>query len=98
MKLTERVLMDRKTQEREKKRKFNFWEDEADAMGYAYEKAPGIRFINAEKSVFDNKDDTSINTAPSVFDRTAIFRTNTNNGISNDNNNNFNNNNGNFRQ
>ena len=76
MKLTERVLRDEKRNLQEKKRKFDFWEDEADAMGYAYESPPKMRFLNEEQGVFANKDETSINTAPSVFDRTAIFRTN----------------------
>ena len=38
-----------------------------------YMPRPATKFINSGESVFDNKDETSINTAKSVFDRTAIF-------------------------
>ena len=40
-----------------------------------YHPRPKWGFLNDNKGVFDAKDVTSINTAPSVFDRTAIFKT-----------------------
>lgn len=40
-----------------------------------YVARPKWHYINDQSSVFDTKDETSINTMPSIFDRTAIFRT-----------------------
>ena len=42
---------------------------------YMYDEPKWQGFINDNKSVFDKKDDRSLNTAPNVFDRTAIFHT-----------------------
>ena len=42
---------------------------------YMYQSRSRMEPLNTGRSVFDRKDDTSINTAPSVFDRTAIFHT-----------------------
>ncbi len=74
MKLTERVLNEGKRAIREKKDKKDFWENEEDNMGYMYEDAPKWKPLNEDEGVFANKDDKSINTAPSVFERTALFR------------------------
>ena len=74
MKLTERVLNEEKRNLREKKKKKDFWENEEDNMGYMYEDAPKWMPLNEEGGVFANKDDKSINTAPSVFERTTLFR------------------------
>ncbi len=42
---------------------------------YMYDTRKWAGFLNSNRSVFDNKDETSINTAPSIFDKTAIFHT-----------------------
>lgn len=77
MKLTERVLNEEKRNLNEKKRRDQFWQDEEDAQGYMYEDAPKWIPLNSKESAFTNKDDKSINTAESIFDRTAIFRVGT---------------------
>ncbi len=74
MKLTERVLKEKKRNEQEKKDKTQFWQNEEDNMGYMYEDAPRWKPLNEDGGVFANKDDKSINTAPSVFERTTLFR------------------------
>ncbi len=74
MRLTERVLNEEKRSIREKKEKKVFWENEEDNMGYMYEDAPKWKPLNEDEGVFANKDDKSINTAPSVFERTTLFR------------------------
>jgi len=74
MRLTERVLNEEKRSIREKKEKKVFWENEEDNMGYMYEDAPKWKPLNEDEGVFVNKDDKSINTAPSVFERTTLFR------------------------
>ncbi len=75
MKLTERVLNEEKRNNREKKDKAQFWQNEEDNMGYMYEDAPKWKPLNEDEGVFASKDEKSINTAPSIFDRTAVFRT-----------------------
>ena len=48
-----------------------YYQDEPDGLAYMpREKRP---FLNEEKGVFASKD-KSLNTAPSVFDATAIFK------------------------
>lgn len=74
MRLTERVLNEEKRSIREKKEKKVFWENEEDNMGYMYEDAPKWKPLNEDEGVFANKDYKSINTAPSVFERTTLFR------------------------
>lgn len=46
---------------------------------FMYTDRPYFGDLNSNRSVFDTTDTTSINTAPSVFDRTAIFHTKTEN-------------------
>ena len=59
---------------REKEDKSVIFEDDVDGY-YMYDTPKWQGFINENRSVFDKKDDKSLNTAPSVFDRTAIFHT-----------------------
>ncbi len=78
MRITERLVKktyDMRQEEIKKKesRSMIFEEDVGDY--YMYEEPKWQGFINDKRSVFDTKDDKSINTAPSVFDRTAIFHT-----------------------
>ena len=78
MRITERLVKktyDMRQEEIKKKesKSMIFEEDVGDY--YMYEEPKWQGFINDKRSVFDTKDDKSINTAPSVFDRTAIFHT-----------------------
>ncbi len=50
-----------------------FEEDVGDYLMYMDRKASGN--LNDYRGVFDTKDEKSINTAPSIFDKTAIFHT-----------------------
>ena len=59
---------------RKKEDKSVVFEDEVDGY-YMYMDRQPSKFLNDEKGVFDTTDLKSLNTAPSVFDRTAIFRT-----------------------
>jgi len=59
--------------DKKKKRGQTDPEDEEDTLSYMERKK--MPFLNEEEGVFAVKDTTSLNTAPSVFDRTAVFRT-----------------------
>ena len=75
MRLTDRVLDNNKKWNREKKKELDVQQDvEEDDMGYAYDERPKWGYLNTDKGIFADDDNTSINTAPSVFERTAIFR------------------------
>lgn|GEM_PF-1452868 len=50
-----------------------FEEDVGDYLMYDDYKSEG--FLNGYRGVFDTKDEKSLNTAPSIFDKTAIFHT-----------------------
>ncbi len=75
MRLTDRVIEEQRRNrlQKEKETENQQEENQEDETGMAYRERPRFRFINDNNSIFDNDDDTSINTAPSVFDRTAIF-------------------------
>ncbi len=72
MQLTERMLRENRELEKKKNTQVVQYAEE-DETGMMYMPRPATKFINSGESVFDNKDETSINTAKSVFDRTAIF-------------------------
>ncbi len=72
MQLTERMLRENRELEKKKNTQVVQYAEE-DETGMLYMPRPATKFINSGESVFDNKDETSINTAKSVFDRTAIF-------------------------
>ena len=50
-----------------------FEEDVGDYLMYDNYKPEG--FLNEYRGVFDTTDEKSLNTAPSIFDKTAIFHT-----------------------
>ena len=78
MKLTERMINDSKEQQKklDKKRAQYFYDDlNGTETGMTYEERPKFSFINSSKSAFDTPDEKSINTAKSIFDKTAIFHT-----------------------
>ena len=83
MKMTDRIVADANANKKEldKKRAQYYYDDlNGTEMGMAYEHPIPMMNINSKKSVFDTPDETSINTAKSVFDRTAIFHTNSQEG------------------
>ncbi len=59
---------------RAKEDKSVVFEDEVDGY-YMYDTRKAFGDLNDYRGVFDTKDEKSLNTAPSVFDRTAIFKT-----------------------
>ena len=73
MKLDERLINEKRELEKKNNNKQIRVQQEEDETGMAYMPRPVSRYINSGYSVFDNVDETSINTAKSVFDRTAIF-------------------------
>ena len=76
MRLTERMLEETKKVNRLKKKENDIKQDQdEDETGLMYMPRPTRYFINKDKGVFGNDDDTSINTAKSVFDKTAVFNT-----------------------
>ena len=80
MKITDRMIEDANENKRElDKKRAQYYQDDLNGteMGYAYDDPVPMTFMNSKKSVFDTPDETSNNTAKSVFDRTAIFHTNT---------------------
>lgn len=78
MKLTDRMIQgyNQLTRESGKKRAKYFSQDlNGDEESMTYMDRPAFQAINSQRSVFDHEDETSINTAKSIFDRTAIFHT-----------------------
>ncbi|MBR6257309.1 MAG: hypothetical protein IKR23_08020 [Lachnospiraceae bacterium] len=76
MRLTDRMIEETKKLNRQKKKENDIQQDQdEDEMGMMYMPRPANRYLNKDKGVFGNDDDTSINTAKSVFDRTAVFHT-----------------------
>lgn len=74
MRLTDRTLYGMKELNRQKKKQNDVQQDQDDDVtGMAYMPRPKPVFLNNDKGVFDNQDEESINTAKSVFDRTAVF-------------------------
>lgn len=76
MKLTDRMLYETKKYNQQKKKENDIQQDQdEDETGMAYMPRPDLVFLNENKGVFANDDNSSINTAKSVFDRTALFHT-----------------------
>ena len=74
MQLTDRMLRETRELEKKKNKQIQVMRDpEEDETGMMYMPRPASKYLNSGDSVFDYKDQTSINTALSVFDRTAIF-------------------------
>ena len=80
MRITDELLaMHYKQSQREVRKKEDksvVFEEDVDDY-YMYMDRKMVPYLNDEKGVFDTTDTKSINTAPSVFDRTALFRTDT---------------------
>ena len=76
MLLTQRLLDNNRRINAENKKKNDIQQDQdEDEMGYAYEEPVKWGYLNDYKGVFADDDDNAINTAKSVFDRTAVFKT-----------------------
>ncbi len=75
MRFTDRIIEEQRKSRLQQERETDNQQDEnqEDEMGLAYKPRPRMRFLNENRGIFDNKDDHSINTAPSIFERTAIF-------------------------
>lgn len=72
--LSNRLLKDLQRQENEKiKRAEDIYDDDEETMDYLERKSEG--FINDRKSVFAGFGDDGINSAESIFDQQAIFKT-----------------------
>lgn len=79
MKYTDKVVHDANEKRREDtKRRAPYFNDDLNGteMGYAYEKPIPYINLNSDVSIFDKKDETSINTSKSIFDKTAVFHVN----------------------
>lgn len=75
MRFTDRVIEEQRQYRLSKEREAENQQEEnqEDETGMIYAPRPRFGFLNDQKGIFDNTDDHSINKAPSVFDRTAIF-------------------------
>ncbi len=76
MQLTDRMIKETQELDRQQKKRnavINVEPDE-DVETLTYMPRPAFKYLNEDKGAFDSKDETSINTAKSVFDRTAVFR------------------------
>ncbi len=81
MRLNDRLIEENKRINKELAKEAEIQQDvEEDETGYAYADRPPFVFLNRDKGVFANPNDNALNTAPSIFDKTAIFRTSTDNG------------------
>ncbi len=74
--LTDRLQEANKRVIQENNKKTEIQQDaEEDEMGYAYAAPEHHEFLNENKGIFQNKqDENALNTAKSVFDKTAVFR------------------------
>ncbi len=76
MLLTQRLLDNNRRINAENKKKNDIQQDQdEDEMGYAYEEPVKWGYLNDYKGVFADDDDNAINTAKSIFDKTAVFKT-----------------------
>ena len=73
MQFTERLIRAENRRRLENERQTDFQQDDADEMGYAYRERKPFVFLNQDKGAFESKDETSINTAPSVFEKSTVF-------------------------
>lgn len=79
--LSDRLIEENRRVNAENKKKNDIQQDQdEDEMGYAYDEPISLGFLNENRGVFVNEDDgNALNTAKSVFDRTAVFHVGQNN-------------------
>ena len=76
MRLEDRLFLENQRLNQELAKEAEIQQDpEEDEMGYAYADRPPFVFLNRDKGAFANPDEHSLNTAPSVFEKTAVFKT-----------------------
>ncbi len=72
--LNDRLIEANKRVNAENKRKNDVQQDQdEDEMGYAYDEPVKWGFLNDYKGVFADDDEDALNTAKSVFEKTAVF-------------------------
>ncbi len=76
MQLTDRTInnMQEAGKQKRKANEIKFTQEDEDVETLTYMPTPAFKYLNEDRGVFDNTDETSINTAKSVFDRTAVFK------------------------
>ncbi len=76
MQLTDRTInnMQEAGKQKRKANEIKFAQEDEDVETLTYMPTPAFKYLNENRGVFDNTDETSINTAKSVFDRTAVFK------------------------
>ena len=74
MNLDHDLLREIQKQERKRERENQYYADEPDWMIYEDRKS-SVPLLNEFKGIFDASDQTSINKAPSVFEKGTIFNT-----------------------
>lgn len=76
MQLTDRTInnMQEAGKQKRKANEIKFTQEDEDVEALTYMPTPALKYLNENRGVFDNTDETSINTAKSVFDRTAVFK------------------------
>ncbi len=76
MQLTDRTInnMQEAGKQKRKANEIKFTQEDEDVETLTYMPTPAFKYLNENRGVFDNTDETSINTAKSVFDRTAVFK------------------------
>ena len=76
MQLTDRMInnMQEAGKQKRKANEIKFTQEDEDVETLTYMPTPAFKYLNENRGVFDNTDETSINTAKSVFDRTAVFK------------------------
>ena len=75
MQLTDRVIKETKEINKRKAKAAQIQiNPEEDEETLTYMPRPAFKYLNEDKGAFANSDENSINTAKSVFDKTAIFR------------------------
>ncbi len=74
--LSDRLMEENRRVNAENKQKNDIQQDQdEDEMGYAYDEPVHFGFLNENRGIFVNNDDeNALNTAKSVFDKTAVFR------------------------
>ena len=76
MQLTDRTInnMQEAGKQKRKANEIKFTQEDEDVETLTYMPTPAFKYLNENRGVFDNTDETSINTAKSVFDRTVVFK------------------------
>ncbi len=77
MNLDDRLVKDKRDQNRERNRRLFPDDDEDDEEYLMYAEREKQPYFNKDQGVFQHTDMKSLNSAPNVFDATALFHTKT---------------------